>query len=59
MDLTNLKTTLNTIKYSDNNFTDSFWRMIKEEIGIHHVYPEQHSYVKKKLTFEERHKKIS
>ena len=27
-------------------------------MGIHYIYPDQHSYVKKKLTFEERQSKI-
>lgn len=40
------------------SFSQAFWRFIKEDIGIHYIYPEQKSYVKKKLTFEERQAKI-
>ena len=58
MDLTSLKETMNTIK-GTAKFSDAFWRFIKEEVGIHHIYPEQKSYVKKKLSYEERQVKIN
>ena len=45
--------TMNTIK-GVGEFSKAFWRFIKEELGISHIYPDQHSYVKKKPTFEER-----
>lgn len=57
MDLNSLKITMNSVK-GIGQFSNAFWRFIKEDIGVHHIYPDQHSYVKKKLTFEERHAKI-
>ena len=57
MDITNLKMTMNSIK-GIGEFSKAFWRFIKEDIGIHYIYQDQHSYVKKKLTFEERQAKI-
>ena len=37
--INSLKMTMNTIK-GTGDFSNSFWRFIKEEIGIHHTYPE-------------------
>ena len=37
--ITNLKMTLNTIT-GTGDFSNSFWRFIKEEIGINHIYPD-------------------
>ena len=53
MELSSLKMTMNTVK-GVGNFSDGFWKFIKEEVGIHYIYPEKQSYVKKKLTLEER-----
>jgi len=50
MELSTLKMTMNTVK-GVGDFSKAFWRFIKEDIGIHHIYPDQHSYVKKKPTF--------
>lgn len=47
--VSNLKMTMNTIK-GTGDFSNSFWRFIKEEIGIHNIYPDP----KKKMTFDER-----
>lgn len=52
--ITNLKMTMNTIKGS-GEFSNSFWRFIREDIGIHTIYPDP----KKRLTFEERQAKIN
>eukprot|EP00347_Sterkiella_histriomuscorum_P007790 403347554 len=57
MELSTLKGTMNTIK-GIGGFSTAFWRFIKEEIGVQHIYPDQKSYVKKKPTFEERQAKI-
>ncbi len=35
-----------------------FFKFIREDVGIIHIYPEQKSYLKKKPTFEERQAKI-
>jgi len=40
------------------SFSEIFWKFIKEDISIFHIYPEQKSYLKKKPTFEERQAKI-
>ena len=56
-DLNTLKMTLNTIDRSQE-FSKEFWRFIKEDVGIHYIYPQIQSYLKKKVTFEERHEKI-
>ena len=45
--------TMNTIT-GTGDFSNSFWRFIKEEIGINHIYPDP----KKKQSFEERQKKV-
>ena len=58
MELSTLKMTMNTVK-GVGDFSKAFWRFIKEDIGIHHIYPDQHSYVKKKPTFQERQDKIN
>lgn len=47
--ITSLKMTMNTIK-GTGDFSNSFWRFIREEVGIHNIYPDS----KKKLTFDER-----
>lgn len=44
---------MNTVK-GIGGFSTAFWRFIKEDVGIQHIYPDQKSYVKKKPTFEER-----
>ena len=51
--VTTLKKTMNSIK-GTGDFSNSFWRFIKEEIGIHNVYPA----TKKKISFEERQAKV-
>lgn len=54
--IANLKMTMNTIK-GTGDFSNSFWRFVKEDIGIYNVLPEP----KKKqgvATFEERQAKI-
>lgn len=48
---------MNTIK-GVSNFSEAFQRFIKEEIGIKYIYPESKSYLKKKVSFEERQAKI-
>ena len=48
-----MKLTMNTIK-GTGDFSNSFWRFIREDIGIHIIYPEG----KKKQSFEERQKKV-
>jgi hypothetical protein len=45
--------TMNTMKGVDK-FADAFWRFIKEDIGIKYIYPESKSYLKKKLSYEDR-----
>ncbi len=57
MDLNTLKTTMNMAKGVDK-FSDEFWRFIKEDVGIKYIYPVSRSYLKKKLSFEERQAKI-
>ena len=44
---------MNTFK-GTGDFSNSFWRFVKEEIGIMNVYPES----KKKISFEERQAKV-
>ena len=39
MDLSSLKMTMNTVK-GTGGFSAAFWRFIKEDIGIHHIYPD-------------------
>ena len=58
MDVTQLKTTINSLSGQTTKFSDNFWKFIKEEVGIHYIYPQQKSYVKKKNSFEERQAKI-
>ena len=53
MIITSLKTTMNTIK-GTGDFSNSFWRFIKEDIGIHTIYPDP----KKRLSNEERQAKV-
>ena len=45
---------MNTIK-GTGEFSNSFWRFVKEDIGIHHIYPD----TKKKMSYEERQAKIN
>jgi len=45
--------TMNTIK-GTGDFSRSFWRFIKEDIGIHNVYPEG----KRKISLKERQAKV-
>ena len=49
---------MKTSQFAPGSFSQNFWRFIKEEVNIIHIYPEQHSYLKKKPTFEERQSKI-
>jgi len=51
--ISTMKQTMNTIK-GTGDFANSFWRFIKEEIGIHNVYPDG----KKKVSYQERQAKV-
>ena len=51
--ISNMKMTMNTIK-GTGDFANSFWRFVKEDIGIHIIYPEG----KKKQSFKERQAKV-
>jgi hypothetical protein len=51
--ISNMKMTMNTIK-GTGDFANSFWRFVKEDIGIHLIYPEG----KKKQSFKERQAKV-
>ena len=54
VDIATMRKTMN----EDNNrfvqFTDVFWKFIKKDIGITHIYEEKQSYLKKQVSFEER-----
>jgi hypothetical protein len=52
------QTKRSTMGNGPETMTGKFWQFIKEEIGIIYIYPEQKSYLKKELTFEERQDKI-
>jgi len=39
MDLNTLKSTLNSMKCT-GAFSDAFYRFIKEDIGMHYIYPD-------------------
>ena len=40
------------------SFEETFWRFIKTEVGITHIYEEKQSYLKKQVSFEERQRKV-
>ena len=54
VDTNSLKLTMNTIK-GTGDFSNSFWRFIKEDIGIHTIYPAP----KKAISFEDRQAKLA
>lgn len=59
MDIQTLKQTLNDNLSRYGSFQETFWRFIKTEVGITHIYQEKQSYLKKKITFEERKERVN
>jgi hypothetical protein len=57
-DIQTLKQTINSNLGSYANFSDVFWRFIKEEVGITHIYEEKQSYLKKQVSFAERKQRV-
>ena len=53
-----MRKTINEDYNRSVSFSDVFWKFIKKEVGITHIYEEKHSYLKKQVSFEERKKKI-
>jgi len=50
-----LRETLNQSKKNSYKvFSDTFWRFVREEVGVSHIYPTKASYLKKQRTFAER-----
>lgn len=58
VDISALRQTINEESSRFAAFHDVFWKFIKTEVGITHIYQEKQSYLKKKVSFEERRKKI-
>ena len=59
MDVQALKRTLNDNLSRYGSFQETFWRFIKTEVGITHIYQEKQSYLKKKVSFEERKERVN
>jgi hypothetical protein len=54
-----LRETLNQSKFNSYKvFTDTFWRFVKEDVGVTHIYPLKASYLKKKQSFADRWGKV-
>ena len=53
-----MRSTINEGSSRFVDFGEVFWRFIKTEVGITHIYKEKQSYLKKRVSFEERQKKI-
>ena len=58
VDINTLRQTINAELGSYGCFSETFWRFIKTEVGITHIYEEKHSYLKKQVSFEERQKRV-
>ena len=58
VDINTLRQTINAELGRYGSFAETFWRFIKTEVGITHIYEEKHSYLKKQVSFEERQKRV-
>jgi hypothetical protein len=58
VEVNTLKQTINSTFGRSDEFSESFWRFIREVVGIKYIYKHQSSYLKKPVPFEERKRKI-
>ena len=58
VDYMTLRSTINEGHNRFVPFDEVFWKFIKTEVGITHIYEEKQSYLKKQVGFEERKNKI-
>ena len=58
VDIATMRTTINEGKSRFVPFNEVFWKFVRTEVGITHIYEEKQSYLKKQVSFEERQKKI-
>ena len=58
VDIQTMRQTINEGQSRFVPFQEVFWKFIKTEVGITHIYQEKQSYLKKQVSFEERQKKI-
>ena len=58
VDIASMRQTINAGNSRFVSFDEVFWKFIRTEVGITHIYEEKQSYLKKQVSFEERRKKI-
>ena len=58
VDIQTMRATINEGRSRFVPFEEVFWKFVKTEVGITHIYEEKQSYLKKQASFEERQKKI-
>ena len=54
VDIATMRTTINEGKNRFVPFNEVFWKFVRTEVGITHIYEEKQSYLKKQVSFEER-----
>jgi hypothetical protein len=54
VDIATMQRTINEGNNRFVDFNDVFWKFVKTEVGITHIYQEKQSYLKKQVSFEER-----
>ena len=54
VDIATMRSTINEGNNRVVSFQEVFWKFIKTEVGITHIYQEKQSYLKKQVSFEER-----
>ena len=58
VDIATMRSTINQGASRFVSFEEVFWKFIRTEVGITHIYEEKQSYLKKQVSFAERQKKI-
>ena len=58
MDIATMRSTINEGHSRFVPFEEVFWKFVRTEVGITHIYEEKQSYLKKQVSFQERQQKI-
>lgn len=54
VDISAMRATINEGQSRFVPFQEVFWKFVRTEVGITHIYEEKQSYLKKQVSFAER-----
>ena len=54
VDISTMRATINEGHNRFVPFQEVFWKFVRTEVGITHIYEEKQSYLKKQVSFAER-----